>query len=161
MTDDETWVDDGIANTLNQFDLGDTRTTHTVVSVRGDTTHALTSEGSDASEDGTGRGTPVVAFPSTGGSWKIPPESDRVAPTLRVGSGVGIPSPPAVAHGPTVRRLTPLECERLMGWPDGWTDVPWNNKEHSPDSRRYAACGNGVVAPLAYWIGARLAEVLK
>ena len=53
-----------------------------------------------------------------------------------------------------------MECERLMGWPDGWTDVPWRKKDVSPDSRRYAACGNGVVAPVAYWIGARLAEVL-
>lgn len=65
----------------------------------------------------------------------------------------------------TVRRLTPLECERLMGWPEvdgrGWTDVPWNKKDHAPDSRRYAACGNGVVAPVAFWIGARLAEVLS
>lgn len=61
----------------------------------------------------------------------------------------------------TVRRLTPLECERLMGWPDGWTDIPWNKKDHAPDSRRYAACGNGVVAPVSYWIGARLAEVLR
>lgn len=60
----------------------------------------------------------------------------------------------------TVRRLTPMECERLMGWPDGWTDIPWNKKDHAPDSRRYAACGNGVVAPVSYWIGARLAEVL-
>ena len=67
----------------------------------------------------------------------------------------------AYVCGATVRRLTPLECERLMGFPDGWTDIPWNKKDHAPDSRRYAACGNGVVAPVAYWIGARLAEVLK
>ena len=94
VEDAETWVDDGLANTLNQFDTGDTRTTHTVVSS-------------------------------------------------------------------TVRRLTPMECERLMGWPDGWTDIPWNKKDHAPDSRRYAACGNGVVAPVSYWIGARLAEVMS
>ena len=67
----------------------------------------------------------------------------------------------AYVCGATVRRLTPLECERLMGFPDGWTDIPWNKKDHAPDSRRYAACGNGVVSPVAYWIGARLAEVLK
>lgn len=60
-----------------------------------------------------------------------------------------------------VRRLTPVECERLMGWPDGHTNIPWNKKDEAPDSRRYAACGNGVVAPVAYWIGARLAEVLR
>jgi len=77
-------------------------------------------------------------------------------PTLRRNGG-GM----AMQRGPAVRRLTPMECERLMGWPDNWTDVPWNKKDHSPDSRRYAACGNGVVAPVAHWIGARLAEVLR
>ena len=66
-----------------------------------------------------------------------------------------------VGTATAVRRLTPMECERLMGWPDGWTDIPWNKKDHAPDSRRYAACGNGVVAPVSYWIGARLAEVLR
>lgn len=45
-----------------------------------------------------------------------------------------------------VRRLTPTECERLMSWPDGWT-LPGS------DSRRYAACGDGVVANVAEWIG--------
>jgi DNA (cytosine-5)-methyltransferase 1 len=49
-----------------------------------------------------------------------------------------------------VRRLTPVECERLMGWPDNWT-APEGVK--SPDSRRYAACGDGVVANVAEWIG--------
>jgi len=158
----ETWVDDGVANTLNSFDVGDVRTTHAVVqTVGGDVTHTLTGEGHDASEDGTGRGTPVIAFPSTGGSMGINVDHDRLAPTLRVGSGLGIPSPPAVAQGPAVRRLTPMECERLQGWPDGWTDIPWNGKPHAPDSKRYAAAGNGVTAPVAYWIAARLAEVLK
>jgi DNA (cytosine-5)-methyltransferase 1 len=66
-----------------------------------------------------------------------------------------------VQPSPAVRRLTPLECERLQGWPDDWTDIPWNGKDHAPDSRRYAACGNGVTATVAYWIAARLAEVLK
>ncbi len=157
--DFETWTDDGVANTLNQFDASSTRTTH-VVAVGGDVAHTLTKEGHDASEDGTGRGTPVIAFSSTGGSWNLNKDADRVAPTLRVGSGVGIPSPPAIQQEATVRRLTPMECERLMGWPDGWTDIPWNKKDHAPDSRRYAACGNGVVAPVSYWIGARLAEVM-
>jgi len=85
-----------------------------------------------------------------------PQAAEEVTPTLRKNGG-GM----AVGRAASVRRLTPLECERLMGWPDGWTDIPWNKKENSPDSRRYAACGNGVVAPVAYWIGARLAEVLR
>jgi site-specific DNA-cytosine methylase len=49
-----------------------------------------------------------------------------------------------------VRRLTPTECERLMGWPDGWT-APDGLK--SSDARRYKACGNGVVANVSEWIG--------
>jgi DNA (cytosine-5)-methyltransferase 1 len=85
-----------------------------------------------------------------------PQATEERTPTLRKNGG-GM----AAGVGSTVRRLTPLECERLMGFPDGWTDIPWNKKDHAPDSRRYAACGNGVVSPVAYWIGARLAEVLK
>jgi DNA (cytosine-5)-methyltransferase 1 len=87
MTDDETWVDGDHANTLNRFDVGDTRTTHAIV---GDT---------------------------------------------------------------TVRRLTPLECERLMGLPDGWT-APEGVK--APDSKRYAACGDAIVTTVAFWIADRI-----
>jgi DNA (cytosine-5)-methyltransferase 1 len=53
-----------------------------------------------------------------------------------------------------VRRLTPLECERLMGWPDGWTDV-----DGLADTPRYRMIGNGVVAPVAEWLGHRLVAV--
>lgn len=54
-----------------------------------------------------------------------------------------------------VRRLTPLECERLMGWPDEHTR--WAADGHEiPDSHRYRMCGNGVVASVAEWIGHRL-----
>jgi DNA (cytosine-5)-methyltransferase 1 len=52
-----------------------------------------------------------------------------------------------------VRRLTPVECERLMSWPDGWTAV---DGPKTPDSRRYAACGDGVVSNVAEWIGRRI-----
>jgi DNA (cytosine-5)-methyltransferase 1 len=54
----------------------------------------------------------------------------------------------------TVRRLTPLECERLMGWPDNWT-------AGQADSHRYKQCGNGVASPVAEWIGRCLADVLR
>ena len=87
----ETWVDDGRANTLNKFDVGDVRTTHAVVS-----------------------------------------------------SGV--------------RRLCPTECEALMGWPRNWT-APEGVK--ASDSRRYAACGDGIVANVAYWIGQRIMQIDK
>ena len=55
--------------------------------------------------------------------------------------------------GLTVRRLTPLECERLQGFPDGWTDIPWKGKKHSPDSPRYKALGNSMSVPVMRWIG--------
>lgn len=60
----------------------------------------------------------------------------------------------AVSTGTAVRRLTPLECERLMGWPDHWTAQ--GDQGLIADSHRYQMCGNGVVAPVAKWIGNRL-----
>ena len=55
--------------------------------------------------------------------------------------------------GLTIRRLTPLECERLQGFPDGWTDIPWKGKKHSPNSPRYKALGNSMAVPVMRWIG--------
>ncbi|ANS03774.1 site-specific DNA methylase [uncultured Mediterranean phage uvDeep-CGR2-KM24-C26] len=57
-----------------------------------------------------------------------------------------------------VRRLMPIECERLMGWPDDWTRWDVDGNEIA-DSHRYRMCGNGVVAPVAEWIGHRLVRV--
>jgi DNA (cytosine-5)-methyltransferase 1 len=59
----------------------------------------------------------------------------------------------AIIEPAMVRRLTPVECERLMGWPDGWT-APVGVK--AADSKRYAACGDGIVSWVAYWIGQRI-----
>lgn len=56
-------------------------------------------------------------------------------------------------NGLTVRRLTPLECERIQGLPDGWTDIPWKGKKHAPDSPRYKALGNSMAVPVMRWIG--------
>ena len=58
----------------------------------------------------------------------------------------------------TVRRLTPTECERLQGFPDGWTDVPYRGKEHAPDSPRYKALGNSMAVPVMAWIGRRILQ---
>ena len=52
-----------------------------------------------------------------------------------------------------VRRLMPVECERLQGFPDGYTDVPWSGKAHAPDSKRYKALGNSMAVPVMRWIG--------
>ena len=57
-----------------------------------------------------------------------------------------------------VRRLTPTECERLQGFPDGWTDIPWAIKPTAPDSRRYKALGNSMAVPVMKFIGKRIME---
>jgi DNA (cytosine-5)-methyltransferase 1 len=66
---------------------------------------------------------------------------------------------PAIASQYAVRRLLPVECERLQGLPDGWTDVPWRGKDHAPDGPRYKAIGNGWAVNTARWVGTRIAEV--
>ena len=60
-----------------------------------------------------------------------------------------------------VRRLTPVECERLQGFPDNWTRIPWKGKpaEQCPDGPRYKACGNSMAVPVMRWIGERIALV--
>ena len=66
-----------------------------------------------------------------------------------------------VSANATVRRLTPIECERLMGFPDNWTRIPWKNKpeEDCPDSPRYKACGNSMCVNVMRWIGMRIEMV--
>lgn len=62
-------------------------------------------------------------------------------------------------RGLTVRRLTPRECERLQGFPDDYTDIPYRNKEHAPDGARYKALGNSMAVPVMRWIGERIQMV--
>lgn len=61
----------------------------------------------------------------------------------------------------TVRRLTPIERERLMGLPPDWTRIPWRGKpaEDCPDGPRYKACGNSMAVNVMRWIGRRIQEV--
>jgi len=67
------------------------------------------------------------------------------------------------AQQPTmaIRRLTPTECERLQGFPDGWTKIPYRNKpeDQCPDGPRYKACGNSMAVPVMRWIGQRIQMV--
>lgn len=185
-------------------------------------THALTAEGADASEDGTGRGTPLVpvayalraqpgggvgqahsttyvpvdlaqvtsgenrsnpqegdpagtlaatsrpavAFGHTNGI--DPQASEHVAPTMRAGHNVG---GGAVSTSAAVRRLTPVECERLQGFPDGWTakrvDLTVSDNRWAPtgkgvieqaDSVRYRQLGNSIAGPVFEWVARRIAR---
>lgn len=63
-----------------------------------------------------------------------------------------------VTANKAVRRLTPTECERLQGLPDGYTDIEFNGKP-APDSRRYKALGNGMAQPCADYVIKRIKEV--
>jgi DNA (cytosine-5)-methyltransferase 1 len=60
-----------------------------------------------------------------------------------------------------VRRLTPVECERLQGFPDGYTNIPWRKSPESPDGPRYKALGNSWAVPVVRWIGKRIDNMIK
>ena len=177
--------------------------------------HALRGEGFDASEDGTGRGTPLVPaivgqamsskwakgtagpagdehhnlipvpFDTTQitspSNYSAPQSGDpchplaagahapciafpeflsgtQCASSENVSPSLGALNPTAVATQWAVRRLTPRECERLMGFTDGHTDAPHNGKP-AADGPRYKALGNSWAINCARWIGERIAAV--
>lgn len=108
---------------------------------------------------------PLIAFHSTGNGEGC---AEEMSPSPRT------VDPVAVAHGASVRRLTPLEGERCMGWPDGHTATrtklvktihnEWISvqvHEHQSDSARYRQIGNGVVAPIAKWLADQAKNVLN
>ena len=64
---------------------------------------------------------------------------------------------PMVSYAMTVRRLTPRECERLQGFPDDYTAIPWRGKTETPDGPRYKALGNSMAVNCMEWIGERIA----
>ena len=68
-----------------------------------------------------------------------------------------------IATSSEVRRLTPVECERLQGFPDRYTEIPWRKKPASdcPDGPRYKALGNSMAVPVMRWIGERIEQVDK
>jgi len=152
--------------------------------------HSLRGEGFDASEDGTGRGTPLVpvAFAHQAGGTQTTlgynPES-QTTPTLAKSQTVAIafdsqqitsaanrtraePGLPVstiakqsrmhVALPMAVRRLTPDECEKLQGFPPGYTAIPYRNKI-AADGPRYKSLGNSWATPCAKWIGQRIEAV--
>jgi DNA (cytosine-5)-methyltransferase 1 len=60
-----------------------------------------------------------------------------------------------------VRRLTPTECERLQGFPDNYTNIPWRKAAESPDGPRYKALGNSWAVPVVAWLGQRIKDQLQ
>ena len=89
---------------------------------------------------------------------------NEIVGTLRSGGDGGVPSSRGehlvTENTMAVRRLTPLECERLMGWPDGWTATKADGTPQS-DTHRYKQCGNGIASPVAQWIAQQLIQLTK
>lgn len=92
--------------------------------------------------------------------------AEEISPTLRAGCSVSgnqnAGSPPAIAYSMQVRRLTPIECERLQGFPDNHTLISWRGKgaAECPDGPRYRAIGNSMAVPVMRWIGDRIAAAI-
>ncbi len=230
-----------ISHCLNAGGMGrqdyETETETVIVQcVTGDVTHTLKADGHDGSEDGTGRGTPIIAFSCKDHGADAADAADDLAPTLRAmnhsGShanaggqmavayaiqagalrenpnsgpdGVGVQADhaytlearaevqavafhenqrnelsvsdvastlkgrggkpgqgyPAAMIGMAVRRLMPIECERLQGFPDNHTAVPYRNKP-AADGPRYKAIGNSKAVPCIRWVGARIKTVIE
>jgi DNA (cytosine-5)-methyltransferase 1 len=91
---------------------------------------------------------PTVAFADTA----------RTLSARYDGSPCADRGPDVLAVQSAVRRLTPVECERLQGFPDNFTGIPWKKKgpEHCPDGPRYKALGNSMAVPVMRWIGERI-----
>jgi len=230
---EETWVDDGVANTLNCFDIGDIQSTNIAVQPialaentigrqplnggNGDGftvggpmytlnatgvhgvahSHAFKIRGGgngDGSRGGPTGGTGGVGYLGQDEmAFTIAASQDQyvahdVANTLRANPGSGFRSDGTpvetvvfanvsdcltAAYGTkwdgnasatngslfamnnwVVRRLMPVECERLQGFPDGWTDI----RDSTPDGPRYKAIGNSMAVPVMAWIGKRIQE---
>jgi DNA (cytosine-5)-methyltransferase 1 len=106
----------------------------------------------NTNQNASGRNTPMVAY-----------DSDTIG-TIR--SNTRNNSDPVteaamhVIHGMAVRRLTPKECERLQGFPDGYTDVTYRGKP-AADGPRYRALGNSMAVPVMAWIGNRIQMVME
>jgi site-specific DNA-cytosine methylase len=235
-TDNETWVPADASNTLNNFDLGDTRTTHAVVEphivqaselrLRGQITEqktcptllantksgdndplalhmmpgsvapTVTSSGPPYSRTGNERvEAEALAVTFQPGNLRRDAGADpsfTTTTTLKASAGdqtphvcypIGLDEEQNAMHDKfgclkarmegggfegsvmlpnmAVRRLTPTECLRLQGFPDGWSQIPWKGKPASecPDGPQYKACGNSMAVPVMRWIGERIAAV--
>jgi site-specific DNA-cytosine methylase len=85
---------------------------------------------------------------------------EGTSPTLQSFMGTGGCNVPMVQPAMAVRRLTPVECERLQGFPDNWSRISWKGKpaEECPDGPRYKACGNSMAVPVMRFIGEAIAR---
>lgn len=108
-----------------------------------------------SSGNGQGCATAAVAFAQNPlGEVRI----GEVFNTINTNSNASGRNTPMLATAMQVRRLTPVECERLQGFPDHYTAIPWRKKpaDQCPDGPRYKALGNSWAVPCVRWIGERI-----
>ncbi len=149
-------ADDGLVPDNISATLKAKGTTTDERSVAAYVAHTLRAEGFDASEDGTGRGIPLVAARMTAfGLYEV----DGTASTVKARDYKDATDLVASAANDNyaVRRLTPREFERLQGFPDDWTLVPYRGKP-AADGPRYKAMGNSMAVPVMRWIGYRIKQ---
>lgn len=109
--------------------------------------------------DAIGRtGEALTPSPDAEGRVRLRPPGIGIADDGSAYNLMASGQPHGVASGMAVRRLTPRECERLMGFPDDYTAIPWKRKPASecPDGPRYKALGNSWAVPCVRWIGRRI-----
>ena len=160
-----------------------------IITVSGEVAHTLTQR-YDSTEDGTGRGTPVIAFAQNqreevrimevAGALAAQPGMKQqtyigfpermsstqahtkggISPALQASNPMAVASSFKADIGYMVRRLTPVECERLQGFPDGYTSVI-HKKKLSADGPRYKALGNSMTVNVMRWIGQQIEKSLS
>lgn len=159
------------------------------VFITGDVTHTLKAEGFDASEDGTGRGQPIVAAFAENSRAEIRLEGGDGSLTGALSTGGGKPGQgmPMALVGMAVRRLTPRECERLQDFPDDYTLIPFGRTirpekldqdwikylmrggvmsrdqvaRAAADGPRYKAIGNSWAVSNVAWLGRRIDAAMR
>lgn len=153
--DYETWIEGGVMPTMNAFDNGDVRTTiivfhphyHDGARIQGDTMNTLTSRMGTGGNNVSMVATLMRMREGKPGGGKGPLISEDKSLTIATSNDQ------TLLNKGTVRRLTPVECERLQGFPDDWT-------AGQSDSTRYKQMGNAVAVPVVEWVIGNICDIV-
>lgn len=161
--DFETWESSEMANTVNAFDIGDVRTTSLILENHPNDSRVKINESGIvqtlSGRMGTGGGNvplvmDVTTYQKTTGA--LCTDIGKVSGNQLATNDM------FVANASVVRRLTPMECERLQGFPDNWTDIgAWTDTKgklhkESSDAARFKALGNSIALPFWFWLLRRI-----
>lgn len=160
------YVEDGTASTIKTRDYKDatdlvTTASHAIAFTQnqmGDVMHSL-----GTNQNATGRGAPNVMQAMAVAFAQNSRDELREMPVVgALAAQPGMKQTSYIRSDLSVRRLTPTECERLQGFPDGHTAIPWRGRSagECPDGPRYRALGNSMAVPVMRWIGERIESCL-